>query len=484
MSNDLNLICICLDTFRTDLLDGKLDFVETPNLDRLAEKSVRFRNCFGECQPTLQMRRSVFTGERGFPWNYNFDRRGHWHHAAGWHKIPPHQDTLAEILLRRGYLTGMVADTYHMFKPTMNYTRGFANYEFVRGQETDNWKGGTPEMIEERIKGLVREPVNWDRHTGLTQYLYNTEFRQGEEDYSAARVFSAASDWLDLNAANAPFFLWVDSFDPHEPWDPPSGYAEKYCSDYGGKDFVFPGAAWEKGEPSEEEIERIKALYYGEVTFVDRWVGQLLDKIDQLDLWEETIVMVLSDHGTQVMDHGKFGKTPENLRAYNTKILWDVYHPQLEEPSSVGSLTQAHDVFPTALGLLDVPATSAGRDAWPLVEGEREKIRDHVVTGWAGWSEGKATGYASVRDPDWNYIAPVGQEESAEGVEAERLYDLEADPNEERDVISAHPEVAASMRERLEAVIESPLPGSFNEVCDPAPFPLQRFHEYRKRAES
>ena len=140
----MNLIIICLDTFRADVIGAgkKLSDVETPYLDRFAEESVCFTRAFGEGQPTLQMRRSAMTGMRSFPWRWNFDRRGHWHHAPGWHKIPPEHDTLAEILLDRGYMTGFVADTYHMFKPTMNYTRGFVTYEFVRGQETDNWKGG------------------------------------------------------------------------------------------------------------------------------------------------------------------------------------------------------------------------------------------------------------------------------------------------------------------------------------------------------
>jgi arylsulfatase A-like enzyme len=215
----MNLIVICLDTFRADLVGPghNLSFVETPNLDAFARESVVFDRAFGEGQPTLQMRRAFFTGRRSFPWRYNFDRRGHWHHAPGWHKIPPDQDTMAEILLSRGYFTGLVADTYHMFKPTMNYTRGFVTYEFIRGQETDNWRGGTPAMIEDQVRHHAREPLDWAQLTGLVQYLYNMRGRQREEDYLCARVFRSAAQWLEDNSANAPFFLWVDSFDPHVP---------------------------------------------------------------------------------------------------------------------------------------------------------------------------------------------------------------------------------------------------------------------------
>ena len=173
----MNFIGICLDTFRADIIgEGKkLSFVETPNLDAFARESVSFERAFGEGQPTLQIRRAFFTGCRSFPWRYNFDRRGHWHHAAGWHKIPPHQDTIAEILLSRGYLTGMVADVYHMFKATMNFTRGFVSYEFIRGQENDNYKAGSIKSIEEQLKRHVKEPINYKRHATLIQYLLNVQ---------------------------------------------------------------------------------------------------------------------------------------------------------------------------------------------------------------------------------------------------------------------------------------------------------------------
>ena len=79
----MNIICICLDTFRADIIgEGKkYSHTKTPNLDAFAAESIRFSRAFGEGQPTLQVRRALFTGMRSFPWRYNFDRRGHWHHA-------------------------------------------------------------------------------------------------------------------------------------------------------------------------------------------------------------------------------------------------------------------------------------------------------------------------------------------------------------------------------------------------------------------
>ncbi len=311
----MNVVVIVLDTFRHDIVGpGKrLSFVSTPNLDRFAEQGVSFEQAFGEGQPTLQVRRAFFTGRRSFPWRYNFDRRGHWHHAPGWHKIPPEQDTLAEILTSYGYTTGLVGDVYHMFKPSMNYWRGFSSYEFIRGQESDNYRTGSLEAIEKDIARHVREPINWERHSTLVQYLWNMRGRAGEEEYLCAQVMRRACSWLDDNSTDEPFLLWVEAFDPHEPWDPPKRFADRYTPGYTGKDFIMPPAGTEHGPMTPEEIERTRALYFGEVSFVDEWVGVLLDKLDATGLSEDTLVMILSDHGTEVYDRGGFGKAPKRV---------------------------------------------------------------------------------------------------------------------------------------------------------------------------
>ena len=209
------------------------------------------------------------------------------------------------MLFRSGYLTALIADTYHLFKPTVNYARGFAHLDFVRGQESDNWRSGDPRMIEEQLRRHVREPIDWPRQATLVNYLLNQRHRQSEDDYSCARVFRAACDWLQDNHTMQPFFLWIDSFDPHEPFDPPPTYADFYHPGYHGKDFIMPGAAREGDGATEEELRRIEALYLGEVTFVDKWVGVLLDKLDELKLFEDTLVIFLSDHGTQLRDQDR-----------------------------------------------------------------------------------------------------------------------------------------------------------------------------------
>lgn len=231
----------------------------------------------------------------------------------------------------------------------------------------------------------------------------------------------------------------------------------------------MPGAACENGEPSEAEVARIRALYFGEVTLVDRWVGRLLEQVDALGLRDDTLVVVVSDHGTQVLDHGAFGKGPNRLHAYNTRINWILRHPEIAGEHHVPGFVQSHDLAPTLLRLLEIPGSAFdGVDVWPLVGGRVEAVRDHVVIGWAGFGSGSAQGRASVRDDRWNYTVTP-----SDPAQQEELFDLVADPDEQVNVVAGHAEVIARQRQRLEAVLLQPLPARMEEVCDhPVPAPL------------
>ncbi|MBT7164897.1 MAG: sulfatase-like hydrolase/transferase [Victivallales bacterium] len=301
----------------------------------------------------------------------------------------------------------------------------------------------------------------------LYQYLLNQRFRKGEEDYQCARVFRSAADWLDDNAGGeSPFFLWVEAFDPHEPWEPPTEYADRYCPNTTGTDYIIPRLPQ---NPSAADIERTKALYYGEVSFLDRWIGHLLDKVDELNLWEDTIVVVLSDHGTQIWDHGQFGKGGGNLRRYNTGIVWQMRIPG-QAATRLQPIVQAHDVMPTLLELLDVPYSRCdGQSVMPLVRGEIDQLREKSLIGWAGPANANAGAFASVRTPQWNYATPT------HALGQDVLYDLANDPDENVDVKAEHPDLVKEFQREVEAILGQPLPAKLNEVCDPETFPMLKY---------
>jgi len=458
----MNLVVMCIDTLRYDMVRHLgVNWIQTPNMDRLARQSVIFENCYGEAEPTIPVRRALFTGMRSFPWKYDFDTTGLWPSGRGWHKIPPDQPTIAEILLDAGYVTGLIGDTYHMFKATMNFTRGFTSYEFVRGQESDNYKTGPLSAID--VSKYSKPDADPRQVRLLIQYLLNNKDRKAEDDYTCAQVFLKGAEWLDENRDNEPFMLWLECFDPHEPWDPPKKYADIYCPNYEGKDLIH---AHMNDNLTPDEMERVKALYCGEVTFVDKYIGVLLDKIESLGLMENTIIMLITDHGCELFDHGGLHKSASGLHPYNTQLVWFIYHPEQEyRDHRVGAFVQDHDLFPTALRLLGVEHGSVeGEDVWPLVTGEKAAVRDHVITGWGG--------FASVRDERWNYIVNFEQDDAQP-----KLFDHSADPHEDNDVAADHPDAVKMQQERLELLLGQKLPAKLPDKTYPSEGPFIRRYE-------
>ncbi len=450
-----NAVVICVDTFRADMggSGGKLSFVKTPNIDRLRDEGVSFTRCFGEGEPTIPVRRCLFTGRRSFPWRHNIPNEGLQPHGGGWHAIPPEHDALAEILHDNGWLTALVADTYHMFKPTMNFTRGFLSWQFIRGQENDPYRSGPLSGIDLSAHTPEDNPT-LQQHPTLAQYLLNAQGRTSEEDWQAAQVFRSAASWLEQNRANSPFFLWIDSFSPHELWDPPRQYADAYFpSKPGLKDYIYPGSFRGNMERlTDDEQERVKALYFGFVTFVDRWIGHLLDAMDSLRLWDDTIVMFVTDHGTEMLDKGRFGKSAARLHPYNTRLNWIVRHPDGPRGVECGAWTQNDDMFPTLLNLLGVSVEECdGYDVWPVVSDPSKGQRKHAVTGWGN--------NVCVRGERWAVHMNATADNYADTA---RVYDLENDPDENENVAGANSFIIQQAVKRVEQVA-GPMPLQFNQ---------------------
>ncbi|MEE2752579.1 MAG: sulfatase [Candidatus Latescibacterota bacterium] len=446
----MNVIVICCDTFRADIIGSgkKLSFVNTPHLDALAAESVVFDRCFAEGLPTIPLRRCVFTGKRSFPWQFETENEGLQPAGAGWHPIPHELDTLAEILHDSGHVTGLVSDVYHMFKPTMNFTRGFLSWRFIRGQENDSYRSGPLSRINLAAHTPEGNPDPAD-HPTVTQYLLNALDRQeGEQHFMAASVFRAAAQWVEDNAANKPFFLWVDSFSPHEMWDPPRHYADAYFKDDLVKDYIHH-SVFKGYDPTPAEIERTKALYYGYVTFVDRWIGHLLESIDRAGVRDDTVLMFVSDHGTQLMDRDAFGKGARDLFPFNTQMNWTIRHPDGPRGKHVDAWVQDQDIFSTILSVLDVDHNPGdGQDAWLLAQNDNPGIRDHAVTGWGS--------FANVRDDHWS--AHMNVTDITDPV----VYDLETDPDEQSPLSSIPNDVMSRVKQRVEDVAGD-RPVSFNE---------------------
>jgi arylsulfatase A-like enzyme len=338
----------------------------------------------------------------------------------GWQPIPEGQTHLAEILKENGYQTMFVTDNMHQFKPSYNFQRGFDVFEFIRGQTTDNYQPLGMSQVDMVEKALLAG--NESAMTGqLLQYFANTSGRQTEEDWFAPQVFGRASELLEAAKEGQPFFLVADSYDPHPPWDPPEEYVSLYDEGYEGKE-PFTPISGPSDYLTERQLQRMKALYAAEITMMDRWLGRFLDRMDELKLFENTLLMVIADHGVGLGEHGIVGKLPNSLWPEITDIMFFARHPEGAGAGKTSDFyASTHDVAPTILGYLGIepPEPMDGADLSVILDGEEPEERTHFTLGYHT--------YVWTRDENYAFFS------RKDGTEA-RLYDVQADPKMHNDI--------------------------------------------------
>jgi arylsulfatase A-like enzyme len=443
----MNLLVLCADTFRADYLGCYGNrWVRTPCLDRLATEGVRFTDFYAEGLPTLPARRVFYTGRRIFPLVYH-PQKSDQVQLPGWHPLFEEDVTLAEWLVDRGYTTGLISDLYHMMKPGKNFHRGFHSWQWIRGQETDPLVP-TPKPDRDLSRYVhAHVPKDAPVRRVVAQYLNNRAWWKNEADHYAAQVMRATCEWIRDHGRKQRWMLWVESFDPHEPWDAPTELVEQYCPGYDGLELLWAPAFTK--DCSEAEFARIRAHYAAECTHVDGWCGQVLETLDAEGLRDETLVVFTSDHGTMMGEQGEIHKGVDRVRIQVARCPLIIRHPNRSFAGRVvEGFVQHQDLMPTLLRLLEepVPDRCTGEDFWPLVTGQRTGgLRDTVITAF-GW-------YAGVRTRDWNYHAAWAPPTRGQARPPE-LYDRGADPEELANVIEQHSEVARELQARLDDALK------------------------------
>ena len=388
----MNVVLVVFDSWRKDCAGvygappwGK---VHTPNFERFAAESLVMTRVFPETFPTLETRRALYTGRRVYPFNKgDYRLKGDPYVHPGWGPIPEDQPTLAELLRESDYRTALIADVYHMFKPSKNYWRGFDQWMFLRGQEGDPARSGPRLTQEEMDYWLPRELQNDPYRRGVIQTsITNMRDRVREEDYLAPRVLKEAALWLEQNRDADRFFLTVESFDPHEPWLVPEHYRRMYLEE-DGQENVLPFYG-DISDIDPKLIARARANYFGNVTMCDRWFGFFMDALKAQGRLDDTMVILTSDHGHALGDK-VFTGTFMGKRAYpSMPVVFDIplmlRFPGAEHAGKTSDqFVQHHDISAAIL-------ESAGVDAPLEIEGisfienaisGRTGKRDHVTVG-------------------------------------------------------------------------------------------------------
>ncbi|MFO8006798.1 MAG: sulfatase [Candidatus Brocadiia bacterium] len=417
----MNLVVVMLDSLRQDHVssygwDGCP--VETPNLDALAAEGVVLDNCYPEGLPTIPVRTELHTG----------------HHTLihrPWQPLVSTDVALAEVLRSEGYLNCLVADTYHLFKPDMNFHRGYHAFRWIRGNEYDSYRTAPPKT--RRLEDHVNEHYDATWRGRVLQYLKNTDGWTEPEDFACFRTMDTALTWLRDNRSQEPKFLWIDTFQNHEPWMPPERFDRYVPEDYSGPRFILPMGGNALDWADEDAVECVRGLYAGEAGYVDWCLGHLFDGMRELGYMDDTLICVLSDHGHPLADHDKFLKGGDRMYNELLKVPLILRFPGGEHGGQrLDALAQFPDLMPTwldALGLPEAAHDLSGRSLMPLVRGQAEAIREVTISGYYRAAD------RSVRNKRYNYIV------RGEG-EADELYDLVEDPRERTNIIEEKPEVA------------------------------------------
>ena len=338
-------------------------FVHAENLAAFAKENVQFDNHYLGSAPCMPARRDIFTGR------LNFLERN-------WGPIEPFDITMIQKLRNNGIFMHIITDHPHYFDiGGENYCRMFNTWEFIRGQCGDPWVS--------RVAGTKIPEPHWGKV--FEQNLLNRIGYQKEEDYPTPKCFQAACDWVENNRDADDYLLMIEVFDPHEPFDCTEEFIQMYQDNYDGPFFDWPSYL-PLADETEEAMIHLRKRYAGTLSMMDRWFGKFIQKLKSTGIYEESLIIITTDHGHMLGEHGYAAKN--FMPVYNelAHLPLIVHLPKGEKSGKhVKALTQNIDLMPTILEHhnVEIPATVQGGSLFHVIR-ENQSIRKAAIYGWFG----------------------------------------------------------------------------------------------------
>ena len=367
----MKVVMLMFDTLRRNKLPAyQADAFPLPNFKRLEGKTVRFDNFYVGSMPCMPARRDLHTGR------LNFLHRS-------WGPLEPFDYSVFQALHRAGVHTHLVTDHKHYWRDGgATYHPRYSTFEFIRGQEGDCWKGQV-EKPQIHWQGMEDEETFRRRSGRMTQDLINRAAMPTQEEHFTHRTISAGIEFLETNQHQDNWLLQIECFDPHEPFFVP----EKYLAQYGCKPEDFDGwVPYYCGAPGGAEDEKVRKFYQALITLCDDYLGQLMDKLKALDLWDDTLFIVCTDHGFLLGEHQWWGKNimPVYNEIANTPFF--IRDPRIKaEGVRRSALAQTIDIPATLLEYfgLPLPSSMTGKPLRPAIEND-SPVRDYALYGYYG----------------------------------------------------------------------------------------------------
>ena len=319
------------------------EWVKAPNFDRLAKRSVQFQNYYVGSMPCMPARREMHTGR------YNFLHRS-------WGPLEPFDDSMPEMLHSHGVHSHKVTDHQHYWEDGgATYHQRYSTFEFVRGQEGDKWVGDV-EKLRDPNGGEGRWPEH--RHSPMhKQDNINREHMVSSDLQPQHKTFSLGLEFIERNVESDNWYLQIETFDPHEPFFTQAEFQDLYPHEYDGPAFDWP--PYREVREDDLTVEHIRYMYAALVTYCDQQLGRVLDVFDKHDLWQDTMLIVNTDHGFLMGEHDWWAKVVTPFFQEVAHIPFWAYDPR--HPGCIGkkrdSVVQTIDLAPTILDYFDIPVT-------------------------------------------------------------------------------------------------------------------------------
>jgi arylsulfatase A-like enzyme len=383
----VKVLNVILDTLRRDYLQPYgSDWVRTPQIARLAERSVVCDNHWVGSLPCMPARRELMTGR------HNFLERG-------WGPLEPFDDVLPAQLRKaraKKVFSHLITDHYHYFYlGGEGHNNSFDTWQFERGQENDFWISRVDlPALPAAMGALARHPQN----------ALNRLAQREEHEFSGWRCVEHAIHWLEDNRGSDGWYLQLELFDPHEPFYVRPEYLELYDDHWDGPLYDWPDYGVCVDRP--EAIAHIRKSYAALVTMTDHWLGRLWDTLDAQDAWRDTLVVLTTDHGTMLGEHRYWMKNLMPVYNEIARIPLIVHLPGSRRAGArVAGLTQTTDLMPTLLDYFEAPAPPHlhGASLRPALEGSPEgtpAAHSSLIYGYFGMALNATDGrYTYFRNP-------------------------------------------------------------------------------------
>ncbi len=433
-----NIVVFMLDSLRPDHLGcNGCEVAKTPNIDQLAEHGINFQNAYSEYPITIPTRTALLAGI-------------YTHTSRSWKPMGPYDLHITKLLKRKGYKTALFGDS-PMTAEIFNCHIGFETFKHSNfGKVLPPVPGADPSSIDVSDFIWGGEHLTANRNVGelplaaeqfiLKTTLANEICLQNTRGVRRAKlVTNWVLDWLDtIEKEHSPFFLWIDHFEPHEPWLAPDQYLKPFEHLMDKYEGISPMPPSEKSLLPEGVLKNLLAHVHATNYEVDMEVRKVVQKIDELGLTDDTVFIIISDHGEPYGEHGRIRKYGVVIYDELAKIPFIVKGPGFDKGRKMDTLLTTPDIsgFILETAGIKIHKDMECLSLYPAINDKNSKadaIHDMIFFG-------AFLIRAGCRTPQWKYIDNRGEKGGLD-----ELYDMINDPKEQDNLIEDEPEIAKAL---------------------------------------